>query len=44
MGDLGRVENGSERSDTLGFELVTLKTASDGQGGNGERANVSTGH
>ena len=43
MGDLGRVENGGERTSALGSELVIPKTVSEAQGGNGERAGVSMG-
>ena len=43
MGDLGRVENGGERTSALGSELVIPKTESEAQGGNVERAGVSMG-
>ena len=43
FGDLRLVEDGSQRSGTLGSDVVASETASEGQDGNSERVGVSTG-
>ena len=43
VGDLRLVEDGSQRSGTLGSDVVASETASEGQNGNGECVGVSMG-
>ena len=43
VGDLRLVENGSERSGSLGSDAVAFETASEGWDGSSERAGVSMG-
>ena len=43
VGDLRLVEDSSERSGTVVFDVVVLETVSEGQGGHSGKVNVSTG-